>query len=169
MRYLIWSSNPALGTFWASKKCHSGPPILGWAAWTSSCRLCGAVRVSEQEFEYPGRGRIVKDERQACAGWPTPSLTEFCQGPRDLTGYPEVLGARQVTGMGSLSVLSQTLPEAVRSCLKSVPESSLELSGSRDCQPLVPQQKQNVWHRMWETLRSLINHHCQAFFTSVKI
>lgn len=54
-------------------------------------------------------------------------------------GDTEVLGAGQVTGKESLSVISQTLLEAIRLCLKYFPENSPELSGSRGCQSLDPQ------------------------------
>lgn len=46
-------------------------------------------------------------------------------GPKALMGYTEVPGAGRVTGIRRLSVISQTLLEAIRSCLKSFPESSL--------------------------------------------
>lgn len=59
-------------------------------------------------------GRLI----QACSD-------RVWHGPKALMGYTEVPGAGQVTGIRRLSVISQTLLEAITSCLKSFPESSL--------------------------------------------
>ena len=136
VRWDTWGE--ALTQYWAlcglqKNPVNSGSPFLGSADWAPSiCRLLElqglvsrkGISKSWRRGNYEGCERSLWKVNLSLLWWRLAKTKSW-------NGMHRFLGPRQVTGMGSLSVISETLLEAIRSYWKSFPGGTLEFSDSR--------------------------------------